>query len=214
MKRTHKVIGVALLMVVLFALPLLAQDNYMIWIDGVPKQSDVLWKDNHVYVPVRLVAENLDCDVDWVDGHVAIKSAAIQRPTIKGDERFVVTINQALDLLEKKDPADYCLVCQNTETVYVKADERDTALAHSLGQSIVITPLLVNDTARFVPEFMAGILTHEACHVCYGKVLQKEHNPRDEFIAYSHGTTALEMVDAPKWMVEESKSLRGVYGEE
>jgi len=212
----RKIFLICALTVALLVTPVTAS-NSLIWINGYPTDIDVVWKDDHIYVPIRYVAENLGCEVTWGPdvwgfNRVDIKSIIV-RPEISGEAEFVNMINQALDLLEDKDPAHYCMICQNATSIWVqpslKGDDGFYVFARTLGRTIAFSPDFCEDEKRFVPEYVAGILAHEGAHVCYYRA---ENNfddlVKNENISYSHGLIALDLVGAPFWMIKETQNSK------
>lgn len=210
MKRIYGIIAVMVLILSLFAVPLMAGIAYPIKIDGIQLQSDIMWKDNHVYVPIRLVAENMNCDVEWKNGQVAITTAAIHRPIITGDAPFASMVNQALDLLQSKDPSGYAMICQNVKMIERRNENkkgREFVIAESYGHFILIYPSFYNDSKRFVPQYLAGALVHEGSHRCYSKVCTVATNDlvKDERAAYMREIATLWIVGAPQWMIDDAE---------
>lgn len=202
----RRIIVICFLTVVLLASPVMAS-GYLIWINGQPTNIDVVWKNDHIYVPIRYVAQNLNCDVKWTGERVEIKQILV-RPKLGNNSDFNKVINAALDILEDKDMAHYCMVCQNVAsiTALLPNETTNTFYAQSIKDIIRISPTLYNDTQRFNPIYVAGLLAHEATHACYHhKSVEDQKNfYESEKIAYEHELICLHLIDAPRWMVDET----------
>lgn len=124
--------------------------------------------NDRVYVPIRFVAENLDCKVEWENNTVYV-NPVLKRPPINGDKEFVDTVNEALNLLQEKDPAHYAMVCQNVDKIVYEGKDQKNTLAYQHQHYIYMLPRLHNNNQKFVPMFLAGVLVHEAAHSTYLK---------------------------------------------
>lgn len=194
--------------------------------DGKEFFKDIVWKDERIYVPLRFVSEKMGAAVEW-DGKAAHVNMGQQRPKIyyggayAGDEKFRDTINQALDLLEKYDPPHYTLVCSYCRGILV-ADKDDMsrfvkspneAVAFQLGVHIMINESLVN-SKEFLPNYVAGILTHEAVHICNSVqdfAYYDDNNEVDEIMACEHEKTALKLLNVPQWMIDEADNYENTF---
>lgn len=129
-----------------------------------------------------------------------IDPKAIKRPAIKGDKEFTTKINAALDLLEQKDFPDYWMVCMNTwditQLTKRPPQDPDTLLARSFFSATLVYPKLVADSKRYTAEYLAGVLTHEACH----NTVNNYSKEQSEKVCYEHELTAFRLIDAPQWM--------------
>lgn len=209
----RKAILVSVLIVALLASPVMAGGS-LLWINGYPTNIDVAWKNNHIYVPIRYVAENLNCDVKWTGERAEIQQVLV-RPKLGVNKEFDTMINAALDILEDKDMAHYCMVCQNVKqiTTFSPSERTKTFYAESQRDVIFISPTLYNDSKRFTPVYVAGLLAHEATHVCYHhkSVEDQKDFYESEKIAYEHELACLRLIDAPQWMIKETELIRAQH---
>jgi hypothetical protein len=116
----------------------------------------------------------------------------------------VAKVNAALDLLEEKDFPHYWMVCQNTYNITQLTEkpqwDPDTdILARSVFSATVIYPRLTQDTKQYTPEFLAGVLVHEACH----NTLTNYDREQSEKVCYAHELATFIALDAPQWMQDE-----------
>lgn len=202
-------LGLTLALILLVS-PAAADAPFKLVVDNKPIDKPIVLIDNSAYVPIRAVADAFKADVDWNYQTKtisiiprAIDPKAIKRPEIKGDAEFKEKITDALDLLEQKDFPHYWMVCQNTGSVTQltkKTDSiRDTMLANGADGTTCILPLLTNDSNRYTPVFLAGVLVHEACHATdnnYDRTVSEREG-------YTHELTVYKMLDAPQWMQNE-----------
>lgn len=138
------------------------------------------------------------------------------RPYINGNDDFKRVVTQALDLLERYDYPHYVMVCQNAKSIeYVRSvsDGEREGLAGAIYGKIFIARPLVKDRLRFTPQSIAGVIVHEATHLLhekYGKnyFLNRENH---EAVAFEHQVTALILVRAPQWLVDENINWRTIY---
>lgn len=198
----------AFLLAFMFVFPAVA-DTPVIYIDGVPQNAEIVWKDDRIYVPLRFVSEKLGAEVSW-DGQAAqIETRKLKRPEIVGDSEFVKVVNESLDLLEERDFPHYFIICDNVDRIWMQEQVvvEDNAWALTFERRTIITQALRNDSKRFVPVYMAATLTHEATH----SNSFRYSDEYDEYAAYSHGETVLKMLDAPQWMIDETERLKNKY---
>ena len=215
MKKYLLALTVALL---LFISPVASADKWTVdpntWkivVNGQAADKFVL-VDGKPYVALDAVGKAFKADVDYnYNTRVIglnprpIDPKAIKRPAIKGDKEFTAKINAALDLLEQKDFPDYWMVCMNTWGIsqVTKKPEWTTenAAGYSIGGSTLILPRLLNDPKLYVPEYLAGVLVHEACHNTlnnYKKPISKD----EETICYAHEYATYRIIGAPQWDAE------------
>ena len=205
----------ALLVSLLLVSPVSADAPYKLIVNDKPIDKPVVMIDGSAYVPLRLVADTFNATTDWnmQTKTITVKAKqvdpkAIKRPEIKGDAEFVQKVTAALDLLEQKDFPDYWMVCQNTSGIVFVAQKTDSAkdtwnAAFRSDGVTAIFPLLTNDSKRYDPVYLAGVLTHEASHATdylYGK-------PISEKEGYSHELAAFKTLDAPQWMQDECLTM-------
>lgn len=191
----------------LLAIPVAADTPYRLIVDGVVVDKPVVIINNLSYVPVRAIADIFNATTEW-DGAtktISISTRELNRPPINGDQEFIAKINAALDLLEEKDFPHYVMVVQNT--VAIKQTEKkpndcpDNSVASSNTlRETLIHPRLIENTDQYVPVFLAGILTHEACHILNWRL--NKDTPENE--AYTHQLTVFNLLDAPQWMKDWS----------
>lgn len=199
-----------ILALILLASPVAADIPYKLIVDNELVDKPVVIIDGTAYVPIRAVADTFNATTDWnaATKTINIKTKPdvkeIKRPPINGDAEFISKINAALDLLEQKDFPHYVMVCQNTFDIAPllianPAEAVKDSLAFNFFGSTRIMPLLINDTQRYTPVYLAGILVHEACHA----TTTKYDKPGTEKDAYAHGLTVFKLLDAPQWMQDE-----------
>lgn len=190
--------------------PVAADAPYRLIVNDKPIDKPIVMIDNTAYVPLRVVADTFNATTDWnaITKTISVKPKVIdpkeiKRPPIKGDKEFVEKINAALDLLEEKDFPHYWMVCQNCWGINQLTKKPDfvpsESLAYTSFGTTVIVPKLTKDSRRYVSEYLAGVLAHEACHSTqynYDKGLSE----RD---AYAHTAAAFKAIDAPQWMQDE-----------
>lgn len=190
-----------------FTLPVMADQGVQVFVNGSLISTPGQMYGERVFVPLRAVSESLGAKVSW-DGRAAHVDMPdeLKRPTIDGDEEFASVINQALDILEEKDFTDYSMICRDVEYIgQRKYDMGGTTIAGTMQQSVGIGPRLYNNKEKFVPLFMCGVLTHEAIHANSNRY-RVEDIPKKEIetLAYTHEETALCLVGAPSWMIDET----------
>jgi len=196
----RKAIALSLLAIFLFTTPAMA-DTTGFNINNVGYSADTIVQDGSIYVPIRFVAEKMGYQVEYVNGEVKIKEV-VKRPSIYGDDKFIATVNSALDLLEQKDTADYLQVCENTEKIWVNENivqkEGFTEYAHCNGVNIAFTKEFLASEYYNVYS-MAGALVHESCHEAWYKVFKADRDKKlDEIIAHTRDLTALQLIGAPQ----------------
>lgn len=205
-----KKILLALVLVCLIAYPVAADVPLQLIVDDKPIATPIINVDGTTYAPIRAVADVFNATTDWNfdTKTITIKTKQIdpkeiKRPPIKGDAGFVAKVNAALDLLEEKDFPHYWMVCQNTwginQTASALPGQPDNLLAGSWHGVTLAFPLLIDDSKRYTPEFLAGILVHEACH----NTLTNYDREQSEKICYAHELAAFVALDAPQWMQDE-----------
>jgi hypothetical protein len=205
-----KRILLALVLVCLIAYPVAADVPFRLIVDDKPIATPIINVDGTTYAPIRAVADVFNATTDWnfQTQTITIKTKQIdpkeiKRPPIKGDKEFVAKVNAALDLLEQKDFPHYWMVCQNTYNITQLTEEpgtnADTLLARSFYSATIIYPKLTQDSKRHTPEFLAGVLVHEACH----NTLTNYDREQSEKICYAHELAAFIALDAPQWMQDE-----------
>jgi len=200
---------IAVVMVLMLANPAVANAPINIIVNDKPLDTPGIVIDNTTYIPLRAVADIFDATTYWESGTIGIKTHTtdikeITRPPIKGDEEFIRKINAALDFLEEKDFPHYLMVCQNTWDIAPllianPAESVKDSLAFNIAGSTRIMPLLINDSRRYTPTYLAGILVHEASHAVTTNY-QKAISERE---AFAHELAAYKLLDAPKWMIDE-----------
>lgn len=203
-----RIIAVVLLFL-LIAVPVSALSPTFV-IDGMPYYEESILKDGKLYVPLRVVTDRLGLELTW-NGAMATVETKVNRPQIPGDEQFKAKVTEALDLLEAKDVPHYVMLCQNVRSIW-QGTESDDATTEKLivfarckGGVIVICPAYYNNKTKFIPEYLAGILVHEACHSAWYENYKKNDEKlldtnANETMAYVNELTALILLDAPEWV--------------
>ncbi len=205
-----KRILLALVLVFLMAYPAGADIAWQLVVNDKPIDKPIVMVEDTAYVPIRAVADTFNATTDWnfQTKTISVKTKQIdpkeiKRPPIKGDKEFVAKVNAALDLLEQKDFPHYWMVCQNTLNI-TQLTERpewdpDTILARSFFSATVIYPKLTQDSKRYTPEYLAGVLAHEACH----NTITNYDREQSEKVCYAHELAVFKALDAPQWMQDE-----------
>jgi hypothetical protein len=198
-----------ILSLILLAVPVMADAPFRLFVDNVLVDKPVVMIDGTAYAPIRVVADMLNAKTQWISNNngntVWITShAKLERPPIKGDAEFVTKINEALDLLEEKDFPHYVMVCEYVYDIapLLTKDPPEiikNAYAFSGFCTIRIMPLLIDDSQRFTPVYLAGVLAHEACHATTSKY-DKLGTEKD---AYAHQLAVYKTLNAPQWMQNE-----------
>jgi hypothetical protein len=191
-----KKIILAVIMVLLFAMPVMADAPVNVWVNNKMLDTPGLLIDGKTYVPLRAVSEGLGAQVDW-DGSQAIVTS-VKRPVITGDSVSASKVNEALDLLKSKTPADYEMVCRYTRWIRISPTNIDSpygeAYAITLGpDSYELSPRLLQDKDI---KCVASALVHESVHLC-----DKFYNANVDRIitennAYLHEITVLRILGA------------------
>lgn len=200
-----KKILLTILVFMLLAVPVTAETSYQLIVDAKLVDKPVVIINNLSYVPIRAIADIFGATTEW-DGTtktITIKTGEkeVKRPPIDGDAEFISKINAALDLLEQKDFPHYVMVCENTESINQTKEKPDVlpdnciSAASSLGDTHIY-PLLTENPDQYTPVFLAGILTHEACHLT-NRNYERE---RPESEAYAHELTVYNLLNSPQWM--------------
>lgn len=205
-----KKILLALILVCLMAYPVVADVPFRLIVDDKPIATPIINVDGTTYAPIRAVADAFNATTDWnfQTQTITIKTKQIdpkeiKRPPIKGDKEFVEKVNAALDLLEEKDFPHYWMACQNTYNITQLTENpgvnADTLLARSFYSATIIYPKLTQDFKRYTPEYLAGVLVHEACH----NTITHYYGEQSEKACYAHELAVFKALDAPQWMQDE-----------
>lgn len=204
----------AVIMVVMLVSPALAGQMVRspMVINGNTYMVDAVNQDNHFYVPLRFIAEYLGADVDWINNQVIINT--LVRPTIVDDSgKITSVVNQALDLLEKYDPADYEMICHNCKSIeyYGNSIEGTTPEFDAFASAtpdlhrIMIFKKFAENDHWFFPPIMAGILVHESTHLANK---QRVERYQDENLAYLREIAAFRALEAPQVVIDEREYAR------
>lgn len=204
-----KMIAAIILMVALLAFPVEANAPVPVLVDG-HKICDVgLLIDGKTYVPLRAVSESLGAKVHWTGTSAEVSS--VQRPEIIGDGIQEV-VAQALDLLEKHDPADYKMICREAGTIEyfgttLTCPDGGVAYARAIPimSRVCLGKELIEDNVRFTPAYIAGVLVHESVHVANNDKLPL---PNNENMAYMREEIALIIIGAPEKFISEAERGR------
>jgi hypothetical protein len=193
-----------ILSLMLLAVPVTADAPYRLVVDGVLVDKPVVIIDGVSYAPIRAVADIFEATTDWdgATGTISIAKKGLERPLINGDAEFTAKINEALDILEQGDFPHYVMVCENINdiaTINTNPTGLEDALAFHVAGSIRATPILLNDSKRYTPMFLSGVLVHEATHAVnwqYDRELSEKES-------YAHELAVFKLLDAPQWMQNE-----------
>jgi len=201
-----KKILLTMVMVLMMASPVMAGTPTMI--NGVGRNLETVNVDNHLYLPLRTIAEIFNMDVQWDGTFVRINSA--KRPVITGDDKFKSMVTQALDLLQANDPMDYEMVCENTKEIYyidvVSTKYGIDAYAGSDGKSIFIAQEMTN-SSRYTPVCIAGTLVHESTHNYNFNTNVGRGSNQDEKIAYLREINTLRTIGASQQEVQDVEDV-------
>lgn len=203
---------VAGVMALALVLPAGADQQFMVWVNHMPLQENALMVNDRIYVPLRAVGERLNCDISW-DGQNAQVNSAVKRPPITGNTHFQDVVTKAMDLLQEKDPADYVLMCQIVDEVWINKPDKDNPkgfmiTAQRFANSIAFNPDFIKGN-KFIPERVAGVLVHETSHIATHRIQTHAYNAeerkQDEKISYEHELTALKLIGASQSAVNDAQ---------
>ncbi|MTI80372.1 MAG: hypothetical protein FH758_05730 [Firmicutes bacterium] len=141
----------------------------------------------------------------------------LRRPSIKGSHLIKRIVDEALDILEKHDPPHYVMICQNIKLINATKDTHKEGIevfALMLGNGkVLLTNKLYNDQQRFTPQYLAGVLTHEAIHAIDEryKFIYQANPAKRERIAFENQLLALKLVKAPLWVIDETLEIQRQY---
>jgi hypothetical protein len=162
-------------------------------------------QDNRIFVPLRFVGEAMGYKVEWKDGMVIMATATdLARPKIIGDETFVNAINDALDLLRDKSPADHELVCRNIQDIQITEDTNKSAFM--LGRNVRISSYLISINDGYKNAYIAAVLTHEALHAVnnkYGMDIKEQENQ-----SYLREMNVLRILEVPQQQIDNIERTR------
>lgn len=156
-----------------------ANQSLNLYINGslVNSSTPPMVLNNTTMVPIRVVAENLNCDVSWSNGTVTINNkTSANYPTIEGTEEFKETIKNALSLAKENDINLYSLYTSNIDKIVLQGDLPAVNNADFFLQNVTvsISPKYFNDAKNYYSKddltvLFVGILAHEANHtLLYG----------------------------------------------
>lgn len=176
-----------------------------IFIDDAAYYADTIVQDNRIFVPLRFVGEAMGYKVEWKDGMVIMATATdLARPKIIGDETFVNAINDALDLLRDKSPADHELVCRNIQDIQITEDTNKSAFM--LGRNVRISSYLISINDGYKNAYIAAVLTHEALHAVnnkYGMDIKEQENQ-----SYLREMNVLRILEVPQQQIDNIERTR------
>lgn len=159
------------------------------------------------------VSENLQPTVQNISNLANNKSKDVI--TVSGNEQFTATINKALDLLKKYNYPQYNLLVQLNCSIQLSQEVKGKLAATADKNKIIIFNTLTEDTARFIPEQLAGIIVHQAAHVIGLTQRDPSLKPEDyEKMALENEISTYKLVGAPQWILEEAlgrKNTPAVY---
>ena len=123
-------------------------------LNGEYIKSDVepFLENDRVFVPIRIVAENLDCIVNWdgVDRMVTIHRLKYKSNPLSVTQFFGMRIGEK-KIIEVKDNLASLLMSQSTKTI-----DEQTFATFTVTKEIDVAPKIVNDRTfvpiRFVTE--------------------------------------------------------------
>ena len=203
----------AVIMVVMLVSPALAGQMVRspMVINGNTYMVDAVNQDNHFYVPLRFIAEYLGVDIKW-DGSQVIMNA-VTRPAIVDDSNKITSVvNQALDLLEKQDPADYEMICRHTRVIEYKGESLISeylpgykVYAQTNGGTYVTIGSDGVDSKEFNPTYVAGVLVHEAVHQANQCRIPRS---QDENLAFLREIAAFRALGAPQEYIDSTEAAR------
>lgn len=197
-----RTIIITLLLLLTFNSPTWASQS--VYVNGKQIEIDIIEKDGKLYAPLRTIAENLDSYVIWMDGSLYI-SKWMSRPPIKGDDRYVRKVDEALVLLQRLDPVIYKIICDSITTIEVKNTPPDSSEPYVMTENgcLTISPILLDDPRRNTPAYIGGILGHQAIRSTqYG--FGHTDKGLSEVQAYNYKISILSNIFAPDWAVNET----------
>ena len=202
-----KKILLTMAMILMMASPAMAGTPTII--NGVGRNLDTVNVDNHLYLPLRTIAEVLGLDVQWDGTFVRVDSN--KRPVITGDDKFKGMVTQALDLLQEKSPPDYEMVCKQIEEISLiesfPTKYGVNAYAGNNGNRIFITNYLTKSD-KYNSIYVAGALAHEATHSCNAKSGIVIGSSQDENIAYLREISTLRIIGAYQQDIDSTERTR------
>jgi hypothetical protein len=136
--------------------------------------------NDRVMVPIRFVAEALNCNVAWDDNTNSVlidnKKPASELPAIEGSAEFVEVIQSVLDLAKEKDADLYNWFLDNAGTIqlgYVgDAVAMNTINIFTKETTITFDENYFNaGKSKYSKQdlimFHIGLLGHESCHTTF-----------------------------------------------
>lgn len=127
--------------------------------------------------------------------------------------KFENIIDKALDLLQEYDPDAYIRVCLNIKQIGHQQDTPD-ALAIANMENVCLTESLHKDSIKYVPWFVAGILSHESLHTSMykysqtsilGDLYRTAHINQEEILAHQCAINTFKKLNAPDWAINEHR---------
>jgi hypothetical protein len=176
-----KIALILLVAILLFACTASAAPRLSFFINGMeayPPSPPVI-VDDRVMVPLRFIAEALDCEVEWKEpGTVIIndsneKQAVNKLPAITGTDDFVQTINNAFALVKSKSPDLYNWLIAGSDRI-VLYDLGDTGAINQYNSATGETIIKIGEkffnnkrsdfSSQDLTIELVGVLGHEAEH--------------------------------------------------
>lgn len=136
--------------------------------------------NDRVMVPIRFVAEALDCSVTWNDStnsvFISEKKNTVTPPVIEGTAEFKEVIEGVLSLAKQKDPELYNWYISNVDVIklgYVGDAVAMNTIAFSTMKTTITFDEQYFDKGKEMYSkqdlimFHVGLLGHEACHTTF-----------------------------------------------
>lgn len=212
-----------LVLVLAFAVPAWAGKGPVLNVNGKTYSNTYVDEQGVMYVPIKTIVEELGVEVTYDEKTAAVTMYPfLERPPIVGEEEFVKSINDALDLLESFDPSNYMIICRNVKSISLVPDmvsmvsnskDAFVTMYCTPERHIGVTQKFYNTKQLYNPIMIASTLVHEAVHAAqfnYGYINVNNINLR-EVEAYNHQFASQVLLGAPKWMIENTLKMQQTY---
>jgi hypothetical protein len=199
-----KKILLAIVMIFMLSSPAVADAPVNVIVNGKMLDTPGLIINDRTYVPLRAVSEGLGAQVDWDGTQVIVTS--VKEPVITGDNVSASKVNEALDLLKSKTPADYEMVCRYTNKIEIfsKTINAGSVYAWTSGNGeMAIGPEIIAEGT--IP--LAAVLVHEASHIADNKyaIIYKQTTENNAFL---HQIAVLRILGTPQSYIDAVEQTR------
>ena len=192
-----------LTLVLLFTFSSSSWAGQTIYFGDKPKEIDVIEKDGKIYVPIRTFAENLNCSVFLWDGLVHVNQW-MKRPSITCDAVYTKKIDNALILLQEREPVIYQLICENVTEIGVSNLPQVGSYSTSEDKRLLLSPKLLEDTEKSIPEYIGGIIGYQAIRIIQDSYGISKYRV-SQLQAINYKVAILANISAPEWACEEAR---------